>query len=95
MSINIEEITHIATLAKIGISTTEAEQLSQNLNNILRMVQEMESVNTDAISPLSHPLELRQRLREDRVTEGNRLNVLQNLAPQAEAGLYLVPLVIE
>ena len=55
----------------------------------------MQSVNTDSVAPLAHPLDVTQRLREDEVTESNRRDELQQLAPEVEEGLYLVPKVIE
>ena len=55
----------------------------------------MQSVDTEDVVPLAHPLDLTQRLREDDVTEFNRRGELQLLAPKVEQGLYLVPKVIE
>jgi aspartyl-tRNA(Asn)/glutamyl-tRNA(Gln) amidotransferase subunit C len=55
----------------------------------------MQSVNTDGVEPLSNPLEMTQRLREDIVTEENRRDAFLANAPQTEAGLFLVPKVID
>ena len=55
----------------------------------------MQSVDTDSVKPLAHPLDMTQRMRADKVTEQDRREQLQSLAPQSESGLYLVPKVIE
>jgi len=55
----------------------------------------MQAVNTQNIAPMSHAQDLSQRLREDIVTEANQRELFQSIAPQVEAGLYLVPQVIE
>ena len=55
----------------------------------------MQSVNTDSIVPMSHPLDGKQILRSDTVSEENNRDELQKLAPKVENGLFLVPKVIE
>jgi len=67
----------------------------RNLSNILDLVEQMDSVDTDNVEPMAHPMEMVQRLREDVVTETNQREHFQQIAPQIENGLYLVPQVIE
>jgi aspartyl-tRNA(Asn)/glutamyl-tRNA(Gln) amidotransferase subunit C len=55
----------------------------------------MQSVDTESVEPLAHPLDVVQRLRIDEVTEENQRESLQKLAPASEDGLYLVPKVLE
>jgi aspartyl-tRNA(Asn)/glutamyl-tRNA(Gln) amidotransferase subunit C len=65
------------------------------LNAIFGLIAQMQAVDTDAVEPMSHPRDVSQRLREDAVTEPDRRQALLALAPRTEAGLYLVPIVIE
>ncbi len=65
------------------------------LNGIFDLIEQMQAVATTGVEPMSHPQELATRLREDVVTETNRREAFQKVAPQTEAGLYLVPKVIE
>jgi len=95
MSIEHNEVAKIAHLARIAITDTEISEYASDLNNILDLVATMETADTTAIAPLSDPLEREQRLREDKVTETNQREKLLKLAPQTEAGLFLVPQVIE
>jgi aspartyl-tRNA(Asn)/glutamyl-tRNA(Gln) amidotransferase subunit C len=95
MSLELKDVTHIANLARIEISPAEAQATLAQLTDIFALIAEMQTVNTDGVLPMSHGIEVNQRLREDRVTETDRREANQAPAPQVEAGLYLVPKVIE
>ena len=95
MSLNLEQVRRVAQLARLEISEAEAEQTLSQLNRIFTLIEEMQAVDTQGIEPMAHAQDLAQRLREDRVTEQNRREALQAVAPESECGLYLVPKVIE
>jgi len=61
----------------------------------LDFVAQMSAVDTAGVSPMAHPMDAAQRLRPDTVTETDQRERFQSIAPQVEAGLYLVPKVIE
>ncbi len=95
MSINKAEVQKIAWLARLGIDEQDIATYSEELSTILDLLERMDAVDTDDISPISHPLDLTTRLRVDAVTEQNQRDQFQQNAPQTEAGCYLVPKVIE
>lgn len=95
MSLSLDEVRHIAKLARLELAPGELEATQAKLNGIFSLIEEMQAVNTDGVEPMSHPQELAQRLRPDVVTEADRRAAFQAVAPQTEAGLYLVPKVIE
>ena len=95
MSLSLDEVRHIAKLARLELAAGELEATQAKLNGIFSLIEEMQAVDTDGVEPMSHPQELAQRLREDRVTETDRRAAFQAVAPQTEDGLYLVPKVIE
>lgn len=95
MTLTLEEVTKIAYLARIQIDPGEAGRYVRDLSGILEFVAQMNAVDTDTVTPMAHPLDLPQRLREDKVTEENQRERFQAIAPKVEAGLYLVPKVIE
>ncbi len=95
MSIDADEVKKIALLARLKIEDADIPDYVSNLSNILELVAQMDSVNTDGILPMSHPLDAVQRLRDDTVTESNRREDFQLIAPSTEDGFYLVPKVIE
>ena len=95
MSLSLEEVARIARLARIELTSAEAEATQAKLNGIFGLIEQMQAVDTTGVAPMSHPQDVIQRLRTDAVTETNRRESYQAVAPEAEAGLYLVPKVIE
>lgn len=95
MSLGPEEVKKIAHLARLAVSEQDVAEYARNLSNILGMVDQMSAVDTQGIEPMAHPMDAAQRLREDAVTEQNQREKYQSIAPSVEAGLYLVPKVIE
>lgn len=95
MSLSIEDVKKIAHLARLNMSDADLSLYSKQLSNILDFVAQMNQATTQQVEPLAHPLDLTQRLRDDAVTEKNQREAFQAIAPQVEAGLYLVPKVIE
>jgi len=101
MSITNTDVRKVARLARLAMSDTEIEAARAQLAGIFELIAEMQSVDTQNITPMSHAQDVSQRLREDVVTETNQRELFQSLAPaykgspQVAAGLYLVPQVIE
>ena len=95
MSLERSEVEGIAQLARLKIEAADIDSYATGINNILNLVDQMQTVDTNGVEPLANPLDAVLRLRVDEVTEANQREVFQTLAPQAEAGLYLVPKVIE
>jgi aspartyl-tRNA(Asn)/glutamyl-tRNA(Gln) amidotransferase subunit C len=95
MSLTLEQVRRVAHLARIEVSDAEAESTLGHLNGIFALIEEMQAVDTTGIEPMAHAQDLAQRLREDTVTEIDQRAAFQAVAPETEAGLYLVPQVIE
>lgn len=95
MSLSIDDVQRIAHLARIRLAEGEAEQTQARLNDIFGLIAEMQAVDTTGVAPMAHARDVFQRLRADAVTEADRRDAFQAVAPQTEAGLYLVPKVIE
>lgn len=95
MSLSNEQVGRIARLARLEISATEIDATRTKLDGIFALIEQMQAVDTTGIEPMSHPQDLATRLRDDVVTETDRRAAFQSVAPQTEAGLYLVPKVIE
>lgn len=95
MALDSGEVKKIAHLARLAIRDEDVPEYATNLSNILGLVEQMNAVDTSQVTPMAHPLDMAQRLRADVVTESDRREAFQEIAPQVEAGLYLVPKVIE
>jgi aspartyl-tRNA(Asn)/glutamyl-tRNA(Gln) amidotransferase subunit C len=95
MSLTLEQVRRVAHLARIDISEAEAGTTLGHLNGIFSLFEAMQAVDTRGIEPMAHAQDVAQRLRADRVSEDDRRAAYQAVAPETEAGLYLVPKVIE
>ncbi|MDP5238669.1 Asp-tRNA(Asn)/Glu-tRNA(Gln) amidotransferase subunit GatC [Uliginosibacterium sp. 31-16] len=95
MSLSLEQVDRIARLARIELTPADAEATQAKLNGIFGLIEAMQAVDTTGVAPMSHPQDVVQRLRADAVIESDRRAAYQAVAPEAEAGLYLVPKVIE
>ena len=95
MSLTLEQVRRVALLARIDISDAEAESTLGHLNGIFSLIEEMQAVDTRGVEPMAHAQDLAQRLRADEVSEVDKREAYQAVAPETEAGLYLVPKVIE
>ncbi len=95
MSLEKADVEKIAHLARLQIEEEDIPLYTRHLSGILELVEQMNQVDTETVVPMAHPLEMAQRLRPDEVTESDQREKYQKIAPQVEAGLYLVPKVIE
>ena len=95
MSLTANDVKKIAHLARLGIDEQQIEHYAQDLSKLLDLMTQMGQQDTNGVSPMAHPLDQMQRLRPDAVTETDQRDAFQTIAPQTEAGLYLVPKVID
>jgi aspartyl-tRNA(Asn)/glutamyl-tRNA(Gln) amidotransferase subunit C len=95
MSLTPDDVRRLARLARIAIDEEASAAVLERLNAVLGLVDQMRSVDTRGIEPMSHALDIAQRLRPDEVRERDRRELYQSVAPAVEDGLYLVPKVIE
>ncbi|WP_192879346.1 Asp-tRNA(Asn)/Glu-tRNA(Gln) amidotransferase subunit GatC [Microbulbifer sp. A4B17] len=95
MTVDTQTVEKLAELARIAISKETIEEVSNRLGDVLQLVDQLQSTNTDGIAPMAHPLDEVQKLRTDAVTETDNREDFLKLAPQTEEGLYLVPKVID
>ncbi len=95
MSLQESDVEKIAHLARLSINKDDVASYADNLSNILNLVDQLNTADTDHILPMAHPQDATQRLREDVVTELDQRAHLLNNAPLSADGLFLVPKVIE
>jgi len=95
MPLSLDDVKRIAVLARLSVTGPEAEQALLELNGVFALIEQMRSANTKDVEPMSHAQDVMLRLRPDAVSEHDQHELFQSIAPQVEAGLYLVPKVIE
>lgn len=95
MKLSRHEVESIAHLARLEISAEEIPVYVDNLSRIIDFVQQLERADTEGVTPMAHPLNMTQPLRDDVVTESDQHALYQQNAQAVDSGLYLVPRVIE
>jgi len=95
LSINKDEIKYLSLLSRMDIDKNEIKDVEEKLSKIIDFVDQLQTISTDDIEPMAHPLNQSQRLRIDEVTETNDRENIQKNAQQIEKGMYLVPKVID
>lgn len=96
MSLTRKDVENIAHLARLAITEAETPEYVDRLSKILGLVEQLDAVDTSSVEPMAHPLKGQvQRLRADEVVDRDQHEKYQRNATRTEAGLYLVPKVIE
>ncbi|MCY7318601.1 MAG: Asp-tRNA(Asn)/Glu-tRNA(Gln) amidotransferase subunit GatC [Ramlibacter sp.] len=99
MSLSSQDISRIAHLARLQMRPEESERMLTQINGLFDIVERMRAVDTTGIEPLAHPVAaigaIALRLRDDAATEVIDREANMRNAPAREAGLFLVPRVIE
>ena len=95
MSLDNKQVKEIAYLARLSIDDSQLEQGTEELNNILNIMEELGEIETGDIEPMAHPLHMSQRLRDDEVSESDLSKEFQEIAPKTGKSHFLVPTVIE
>jgi aspartyl-tRNA(Asn)/glutamyl-tRNA(Gln) amidotransferase subunit C len=95
MSVDTQQVRHIAKLARIAMSDGDIEAMVPELNAIIGWVEQLGEVNTEGVEPLTAVIDQKLRLRDDVVTDGDCRDAVLANAPEAQHGFFAVPKVIE
>ena len=90
-----DDIRHLCRLARLEVTAGEIADVQAKLSSIVAMVDQLQAIDTQGVTPMAHPLDRPQRLRGDEVTDSDAHALYQRNAPLVERDLYLVPKVIE
>ena len=95
MSVNEQQVRHVAKLARLALGEAEIARMVPELNNILDWVEQLAEVDTDGVEPLTAVIDIPTRLRADVVNDGGCRDAILANAPDAQHGFFAVPKVIE
>ncbi|PQA43161.1 Asp-tRNA(Asn)/Glu-tRNA(Gln) amidotransferase subunit GatC [Amnimonas aquatica] len=95
MALTAEQVARIAHLARLQLPADEQQRVTDSLNSILGLIDQLQAADTTGIAPMAHPVDATQALRADEVTESDRRDDYQRIAPAVQDGCYLVPRVVE
>ena len=93
--VDIPTVNKIARLSRLNIPEASKQNLTNDLNNILGFVAQLDEVNTSDVKPLASVTGHKLPLRSDKVTEGNIEDLVLKNAPESSSGFFVVPKVIE
>ncbi|HVL58249.1 MAG TPA: Asp-tRNA(Asn)/Glu-tRNA(Gln) amidotransferase subunit GatC [Burkholderiaceae bacterium] len=95
MSLSLDDVRRLAELSRLALTDDEAQRGLAQLNDVLALIERLQSVDTTGVEPMTHAQPMTLRLRADVPTEPDRRDEYQQVAPAVERGLYLVPRVVE
>lgn len=95
MTLDLDEIRHVAQLARLRLSDQELELYRTQLSSILDHIAKIGELNVDGVEPMAHPSDLTNRLDDDVVEEALPRDVLLALAPEVEDSFLSVPKVLD
>lgn len=93
--LDAEKVKSLANLARINIDDAIIGEVASSISSIISFVDQLQAADTSQVEPMAHPLNAKQRLRKDEITEENQRDLMHTIAPVVENGLYLVPSVID
>ena len=93
--VDIPTVNKIARLSRLNIPDASKQNLTNDLNNILGFVAQLDEVNTSDVKPLASVTGHKLPLRSDKVTDGNIQDLVLKNAPESSSGFFVVPKVIE
>ena len=93
--VDIPTVNKIARLSRLNIPDASKQNVTNDLNNILGFVAQLDEVNTSGVEPLASVTGHKLPLRSDKVTDGNIENLVLKNAPESSSGFFVVPKVIE
>lgn len=95
MTLTLEEVEHIAELARLRLTEAEKARFCEQLSAILDYFARLQALDTSSIPPTSSVLPAHSVLRQDEPRPGLSLEDLLRNAPDSEAGQFRVPPVLD
>lgn len=93
--ITLEEVKHVANLARLAITEEEAEMFTKQLDAIITFAEQLNELDTENVEPTSHVLDIKNVLREDTAKQGLPVEEVLKNAPEQENGQIKVPAIID
>ena len=95
MKITRDQVEHIAHLARLEFNEKEIEAFTRQMDNILTYFDKLQEVDTTAVEPTSHAIQVKNVFREDEVKKSIALDLSLKNAPEKEGNFFRVPKIIE
>lgn len=95
MKLSLEEVDHVAMLARLGLDAEERERMRDQLSSILTHISRLQEIDTEAIPPTAQVIALQNVMRDDEVRPSLPVEDVLKNAPQSEDNMFKVNAVLE
>jgi aspartyl-tRNA(Asn)/glutamyl-tRNA(Gln) amidotransferase subunit C len=92
---DLKTVKKVATLARLEMDEKDLEAVQAKVSNIMKFVEQLGEVNTDKVEPLANVVDIKLRLREDVINDGNQQKAVLANAPEAMEGFFVVSKIVE
>ena len=93
--LSMDEVRHVAKLARLRLSDERLEQYRKELSSVLDHIARLESIDVDGVEPMAHPGDLTNRLDDDEPVDSLSAEQVLAMAPAVEPPFIAVPKVLD
>ncbi|RFU60615.1 Asp-tRNA(Asn)/Glu-tRNA(Gln) amidotransferase subunit GatC [Bacillus sp. V59.32b] len=93
--ISMDQVKHVAHLARLGITEQEAEKFTKQLDQIISFAEQLNELDTENVEPTSHVLDIKNVMREDVAKQGLPVEEVLKNAPDSKDGQIRVPSILD
>jgi aspartyl-tRNA(Asn)/glutamyl-tRNA(Gln) amidotransferase subunit C len=95
MKLSLDEVDHVAMLARLGLRADERERMRDQLSSILEHISLLEEIETEAIPPTAQVITLQNVMRADEVHQSLSVEEVLRNAPRSEDQMFKVNAVLD
>ncbi|MCI7478330.1 MAG: Asp-tRNA(Asn)/Glu-tRNA(Gln) amidotransferase subunit GatC [Selenomonadales bacterium] len=95
MKVTKKDLENVAVLSRLAIPADKEEQYTNQLNDVLTYMENLNSINTDDVQPIAHVLPISNVFRDDVVKESLDRDLALSNAPLKDDGYFKVPKILE
>ncbi len=92
---DLKTVKKVATLSRLEMSDADLEAVRVKIGNIMKFVEQLDEVNTDNVTPLANVVDIKLRLRDDVINDGDQQQKILANAPEALEGFFVVSKIVE
>lgn len=92
---DLKTVKKVATLARLEMNDQDLEAVQAKVTNIMKFVEQLDEVNTGNVAPLANVVDIKLRLRDDVINDGNQQQKVLANAPEAMEGFFVVSKIVE
>ncbi len=95
MAIDVATVAKVASLSRLREPQARLEALAGELNGILGWIEQLDEVDVEGVEPMTTAVEQPTPLRDDVVSDGDKVAEIVANAPKSIDGFFIVPKVVE